>query len=475
MQEHNHTPKDNTNENEFTTNFEFEQFGIGFDEIQAEAENLAADENGFPIGVFPKPIQQVICATNDCLNFPVDFIGASLLYASSVAIGNTYSIKLKRGFQQNAVVYLAIVARAGTTKSHPLSWALQPIFEQDKRTYNDYQEQLKDYKRDLAEHKKSKGKTTEPIKPIWKKHLVSDFTPEALAQVHKFNQRGIGVYTDELASWFKNFNRYNKGSEMEFWLSQWSGKPINIDRKQDEPVFIPVPFISVAGTIQTALLNELAKESRTLNGFTDRILFVILNDLKKECWSEKDLPEIVSINWKNIIEQLLKLNIEFDETGSPIPEVLELTPEAQKALFEWQKKNTDETNEAPSEALSGIFSKMDMHVLRLALILEMLFYACSKKQIQGISIEATLGAIELVEYFKNSAALVEATLSNTNPLDILPADKKALYRSLPETFTTEQGLVEAHKIGIAERTFKRFLNSRDLFSRIKHGIYEKLI
>lgn len=48
MQEHNHTPKDNTNENEFTTNFEFEQFGIGFDEIQAEAENLAATEQPTP-------------------------------------------------------------------------------------------------------------------------------------------------------------------------------------------------------------------------------------------------------------------------------------------------------------------------------------------------------------------------------------------------------------------------------------------
>ena len=67
---------------------------------------------------------------------------------------------------------------------------------------------------------------------------------EALAEVHKFNKRGIGVYADELAGWFKNFNRYNKGSEMEFWLSQWSSKPINIDRKTGEPVFIPYLYFS---------------------------------------------------------------------------------------------------------------------------------------------------------------------------------------------------------------------------------------
>ena len=68
---------------------------------------------------------------------------------------------------------------------------------------------------------------------------------------------------------------------MEFWLSVWSGKPINIDRKTGEPVFIPLPFISVCGTIQNGILNELAKDSRTQNGFIDRILFVMPDNLEK--------------------------------------------------------------------------------------------------------------------------------------------------------------------------------------------------
>ena len=116
--------------------------------------------------------------------------------------------------------------------------------------------------------------------PIWEQLLVTDFTPEALIEVHKFNKNGIGVYADELASWFKNFNRYNSGSEEQFWLSVWSGKPIRINRKTSEPIFISLPFISVIGTIQPAVLKELAKD-RTENGFMDRILFVIPDDLKK--------------------------------------------------------------------------------------------------------------------------------------------------------------------------------------------------
>ncbi len=89
-------------------------------------------------------------------------------------------------------------------------------------------------------------------------------------------------------AWFKNFNRYNKGSEEQFWLSVWSGKAIRINRKTTEPTFIAKPFISVIGTIQPAVLNELA-DKRTENGFLDRLLFVAPENLKKEYWSETEL------------------------------------------------------------------------------------------------------------------------------------------------------------------------------------------
>ena len=479
MQEHNNTPnKLSTKDGDkFTPNFDFSLIdGIGIEDIKTEAEQLLK-QNRFPVEVFPLPVQQVITATNENLNFPIDFIGASLLYAVSVAVGNTHIVEVKKGFQQNAVLYLAIVGRAGTTKSHPLSFALQPIVEQDKRTYRAFQDELKEYSRQLVKFKKSKDKeeVEEPIKPIWQKFLLSDFTPEALAEVHKFNKRGIGVYVDELAGWFKNFNRYNKGSEMEFWLSQWSGKPINIDRKTGEPVFIPLPFISVAGTIQKGILNELAKDSRTQNGFIDRILFVIPDYVIKEYWSETDLPPVVSENWERIISNLLSLRVAFDDTQNPSPEVLRFTPDAKRILFEWQRSNTDQSNEAESEALSGIFSKMDMYVLRLALILEMMRYACNESDKQAVSIEAVQGAVKLVEYFKNSAVKVNSILSNASPLDKLPTDKQALYQALPDTFTTEAGLQIAEGLGVAERTFKRFLNERELFNWISRGEYEKRI
>lgn len=493
MQEHNITPnKLSTKDGDKVTPiFDFslidkgEQSNISPTEILEHTNGILQQgneiqerkTNRFPVEVFPLPVQQVITATNENLNFPIDFIGASLLYAVSVAIGNTHSVEVKKGFQQSAVLYLAIVARAGTTKSHPLSFALQPIVEQDKRTYRQYEQQRQEYEKAVSLSKKEREQQAidEPTKPVWQKFLLSDFTPEALAEVHKFNKRGIGVYVDELAGWFKNFNRYNKGSEMEFWLSQWSGKPINIDRKTGEPVFIPLPFISVAGTIQKGILNELAKDSRTQNGFIDRILFVIPDNIQKEYWSETDLPPVVSENWESIISNLLSLSVTNDDTLNPSPEVLKFTPEAKRVLFEWQKVNTDQSNGAESEALSGIFSKMDMYVLRFALILEMMRYACNESDKQAVSIEAVQGAVKLVEYFKSSAVKVNSILSNASPLDKHPADKQTLYKALPDTFTTETGLHIAEGMGVAERTFKYFLNEKELFTRISRGEYEKRI
>jgi hypothetical protein len=470
---------------ELNVNFEFNKYGIGVKDIKTEAEQHLKQgnkeqelkTNRFPFEVFPLPIQQVITATNENLNFPIDFIGASLLYAVSVAVGNTHSVEVKKGFQQSAVLYLAIVGRAGTTKSHPLSFALQPIVEQDKKTYREYEQQRQQYEQavNLSKKEREQQAINEPLKPVWQKFLLSDFTPEALAEVHKFNKRGIGVYVDELAGWFKNFNRYSKGSEMEFWLSQWSGKPINIDRKTGEPVFIPLPFISVAGTIQKGILNELAKDSRTQNGFIDRILFVIPENIQKEYWSETDLPPVVSENWKSIISSLLNMSVINDDTLNPSPEVLKFTAEAKQILFEWQKVNTDQCNEAENEAISGIYSKMDMYVLRLALILELMRYACNESNKQSIGIEAVQGAIKLVEYFKNSAVKVNSILSNASPLDKHPTDKQNLYNALPDTFTTETGLLIAEGLAFAERTFKYFLKEKELFTRISRGEYQKRI
>lgn len=433
-----------------------------------------ADRNPFPVEVFPKPIQEIITATNKSLKFPIDFIGSSILYAVSVAIGNTHRVEIMKGWQETAVLYLCLVGRAGTCKSHPFSFALKPIEQRDNLKFQKYLSEKQKYDTilSLTEKERVQQGYNDPVKPIWEQHLLTDFTPEALTEVHKFNKRGLGVYADELASWFKNFNRYNKGSEEQFWLTVWSGKPIRINRKTSEPAYIPLPFISVAGTIQTGVLNELA-DNRTENGFLDRLLFVIPDNLKKEAWSKTELnPEIVE-NWETIISNLLDISIIQGGNNNPEPEILRFTPDAKQLLFEWQRELTDQSNEPENEAISGIGAKLEIYAVRLALILQMIRYACNGGNNQTIEIEAVQGALKLVEYFKKTAIKVRSIVSNTNPLDKLPLDKQNLYTVLPDTFTTSEGVQIAESMGMAKRTFNRFLSNRELFDTPTRGEYEK--
>lgn len=438
----------------------------------AEIENrLNESENKFPVEVFPVAIQNIINQTNECLKFPVDFIGTSILFACSAVIGNTYKAEIKPGWVEGVTLYLALVGRAGTNKSHPLTFALQPIFDHDKKTFAEYKEAKAVYQRAMLQAKTEQ--TEIPEKPFWKKYIVNDFTPESLAEIHSFNLRGLGVYADELAGWFKNFNRYHKGSETEFWLSNFSGKQITIDRKSQEPVLIPTPAISVCGSIQTAILKELQKDNRGENGFIDRILFAMPENLQKEYWSEINLNPAIVESWAQIINTLLSLPMEVDEHGNPQPRILNCSPEAKEILKQWQRQNTDLCNNPENERLASIYSKFEIYIIRLVLILELMYWATGENTTNTISDKTANAAIALVEYFRKTAEKVNQIISNTSPVELLPLDKKQLYKSLPKQFTTEAGLSIANENEFHPRKFERLITDETLFEKIKHGEYRK--
>jgi len=448
-----------------------EQIFKHLDQLQT---TLEAESNPFPVDAFPEPIQEIIKTTNETLNFPIDFIGASILYAASVAIGNTHRAEIFPGFDQNAVLYMAIIGKPGTNKTHPLKWALKPIEDKDNSNYALWEKKNREFEKVISIPKKERlgNEFDDPIKPIWKQYLINDFTPEALATVHKFNKRGLGVYTDELATWFKNFNRYNKGSEQEFWLSVWSGHPIKINRKTSDPINIALPFICVAGTIQPGLIKDLAA-NRIDNGFLDRLLHVFPDNLKKKPWSKIKLPQRIFDNWNMIISNLLEMIPEQNDFENFEPQVLNFAPQAKQILCDWQNELTEKSNQTDDDVLNGINAKIEMYAIRFALIIELMRFACGQSNKGSIRIEAVQGALKLVEYFTKSALKVHSIISNANPIEQLPGLNQNVYCALPDTFTTGEGVKIAENIGMPQRTFKRWLTDKKLFNRNAYGEYEK--
>ena len=112
------------------------------------------------------------------------------------------------------------------------------------------------------------GHELNPVEPRRVRFMMQDVTNEAVHRILSENPRGLILMYDELAGWVKNFNRYNSGSESEFWMSVFNHKVAMSDRKSSQSgVFIRNPFLCVIGTIQPKVLTDLAANNRNANGF----------------------------------------------------------------------------------------------------------------------------------------------------------------------------------------------------------------
>ncbi|GGK64052.1 DUF3987 domain-containing protein [Rufibacter glacialis] len=429
----------------------------------------------FPVEAFPAPLQKIIKDLWDYLLYPVDFTGSSLLMAMGVAVGNALKVQVKKGWLESTLLYMALVGRPGTAKSHPLSFALSPLHKRDRGLYLTHREEMKEYKRELAQHKKDKGGMPPPDKPIVSKSVIQDSTPEALLEVLQNNPRGLVLYMDELMGYLNNFNRYSQGSEQEMWLTIWSQKHLIQDRKSGEPINIPSPFVAVVGTIQDGMLESMAKGGRSVNGFLDRFLFAKPKNLEKAYWSQVEIDSSVEEEWEKYMDNLFEIPMELNEEGSPSPKVLLYSPAGHALLSEWQRYNTDLVNSAPTDSLAGMYVKMETQCIRLSLVLQAAIWATCEGDLDRVGTQAVQGAIMLTEYFRRTGTEVNDIITNYSPLDSLPEDRRRYYESLPNEFSKAEALNLALDHGIKPRTLADFLNKATLFRNTGHGKYIKLI
>lgn len=432
-------------------------------------------DNPFPIEVFPKAMQEIIIATNEALNFPVDFMGGSMLCALSVAIGNTHEAQVKNTWQESAVLYMVLVGAKGTNKSHPLNFALKPLKKRDRKEHEFYTKDFLEYEAYMslsAKEKKESGMEEKP-KPTWKQHIMKNATPEGKISALQSNVRGLGAHWDEFTGWFKSFDQYSQGAEEQSWLSAWSGEDIVVNRKGSEPIYIHNPTVSVFGTTQAGGVLTQMTEGRVENGFMDRMLFVTPDELKREYWTDKELDYEVEIQWDNIIVKLANLKADLSDDGDLQAHVLKFTPEAKKRLYKWKNDSTDFTNKPNNEHLGGLYAKAEIYTVRFSLILQMTKFACGIGGKNVIELDTVESAIKLIEYFINSATQVHEIVSNRNPVDSLDLNYQNIYEELSDQFTTGEGLKIAEKMGMKKRTFERFLTKNDIFSCRQKGFYEK--
>lgn len=242
--------------------------------IRMEFEGVI--ENKIPLDVFPAKLQDMVLVLARQENYSIEYTMTSLIAAASTAIGNAVNIRIRGGWVSSPILYLILVGRPGMGKTPPLDFAFRPIRKRDAKVIKQFKIDMENYNSILESQKGRKDERPPlPPKPILKRTIISDFTPEALIRALNDNPRGVTVYVDEIMGMFNAVNQYSKGQLIEQLLTAFSGKPLDVSRcSMPIPIHIERPFINIVGTMQTTRVHELVDKGYKDNGLLDRIIFV---------------------------------------------------------------------------------------------------------------------------------------------------------------------------------------------------------
>lgn len=355
-----------------------------------------------PITGFPKFIQKFILECNRIYGTHRDFWAAAILAATSTAIGQ--SVTLKTQYENATIFWLAVVGPSGSGKSEPFKLVFKKIHELDKLAHKEYQQQFKKWKVDMKTL--AKGDTPPDI-PICKQFIQIDVTPEAMAKGMNENIRGITIIREELQGWIEDFGRYSKSGEQQNLLSIWSQQVFKVNRVNSESLFIENPFANVFGGIQPSILHELAKDNRSINGFLPRFCFAFPDKTKSPRFQREELSSEIIKEYEAYIVRLISIPSFRSE--------IRLTNEAMGLYGEFVNKNADLNDSGKqSNYMNEVNSKLNIIVLRAALLFHLSQWAFDSDIQPQISATTMNSAIELVEYFRITAHKVYLTISQGN-------------------------------------------------------------
>ena len=428
----------------------------------------------FPIYIFPQQLQQIITCYCSTLNLHIDYAAVTVLYAFSVALGGHYSLTVKRGWVELPTLFVALVGKPGINKSGPISIFTQPLEKLEKVLFKRFLEEYSIFKKSRSTKKENdSGVILE--EPVRRQLVIKDATQEAMLKALYDNPHGFAGIYDELAAFLKSFNKYKSGGgDEEVMLSLFSGKSISVNRKSSEPIFIEKPFVSIIGSIQRQVLINLLGNNKIDNGLTHRFLFAFPDNVIREDLSDEDVPEYIEELYQGFINRILIS--EFFQTDSFPAYKINLSKEGYDAYKIFRRRINETINNEKSDAISGIYAKLDTYSLRIALILHVMRMGCKEEDINPcqVSADTFCKAAELIEYFEHNALKVFKLMEKfRDPLNGYPMEHKIIYYQLPYSFITSAAW-EIAKEKVSRRTLFNMLSDEYLFTKLKHGIYEKI-
>ena len=420
----------------------------------------------FPIEVFPKPFQSYLIECHEKLDSIVDYMGCSLLWTMSLLVGNLFRIKVKNGWYENPVVWFSLVGRAGVGKTPSIRRILYPLIKENNKEIKNYIKNNEAYREYEKLSKKEKEQQIEIDKPNKKQFIADDITLEALVDLHQEVTTGVGVFKDELAGWLKDMNKYREGSDLEFWLSTWSGTSVNVNRLTRVGSFVENPFIPVIGGIQPAVLNELYNQEKKDNGFMDRML-ISYPDVTIPKYNDEEISTDAIIWYNSTITNLRKV-IQKIKQQSDEEDFLKIevcfSSDAKKIWIEkfneiTEKQNSDNEN----EYFKSMYPKQKSYIPRFAFLLNALNSVCNADiDFKIIEADAMKGAIKLSDYFVATAKKIKFEKSEDDKIDKLTKKANTIKDKVYEIWKVDKNFNRskvAEKLNISRQSILNYIKN----------------
>ena len=294
--------------------------------------------------------------------FPVSEVAMlpPFLAAAASIMGVRYRVQVKEGWAEPMVFWIGSVGHASTLKTPVADQCLDPLENTDYRDLQAYFRAL-----DLA------GATGDGNPPQPRQRVASDATFEGLcAALNNPLTHGIVSYHDELTAFIASMDAYRgrggPSKDRAHWLSMWSGKGVNVNRKGHSRIFIQRTAVNLFGSVQQDKLTELLQgddaSAKSGDGFWARFLWCVpCNPFPKMNRDESD-----------ITEQLLQVYNTLDDIAGKL--TVSLSPEAWEVFAEQADKWSLEA-EQTDPARCAFLGKMRGYAVRFAGFLHALDHA----------------------------------------------------------------------------------------------------
>ena len=295
---------------------------------------------------------------------------------------------------------------------------------------------------------------------------VSNATIERIASLIQARPAGMVMIVDELAGLFSNMSRYSNGSDREFWLEAWNGRPYRVERVNNSAVDLDHLLVGLIGGFQPDKVGRAFDGDN--DGFYARMCFAWPSEPPYRPLAQ-DI-ETVTPDLVNALTRLIRLS---EPSGDDVFVPLDMPLSASAAeTFEQfrQSLHTDKDNLDGRER--EWWSKGATQVLRLAGTIALLEWAWSGEsaeltEIGNPSMEAAIDIWRGYFWPHSRACLRQVGLTKTT------ADARRLLRWCKREKRAEIGVLDARRDALGQ-TLDARQTEELLDSLVKRGWLRKL-